>query len=97
MFLGDILFVHSKSSIGISDTNSITSNSFKFTSIFTMKSFIKNFVLNRNRSRLSAYNFIGGNKPPFTQSPDSPAHPYHNGGVSNQQPETRSLIFQRVC
>ncbi|CAF2972931.1 unnamed protein product [Rotaria sp. Silwood2] len=73
----DILFVHSKSNIGISDTASIASTSFK------------------NNSRLSAFYFIGSNKPPFAQSPDSPVHPYHNGGASNVHNEPRLQINQR--
>ncbi|CAF1071258.1 unnamed protein product [Rotaria sordida] len=73
----DILFVHSKSNIGIPDTTSNTSSSFK------------------NNSRLSAFYFIGNNKPPFAQSPDSPVHPYHNGNTSNVQNEPRLQIPQR--
>ncbi|CAF4383663.1 unnamed protein product, partial [Rotaria sordida] len=48
-----------------------------------------------NNSRLSAFYFIGNNKPPFAQSPDSPVHPYHNGNISNVQNEPRLQIPQR--
>ncbi|CAF0924570.1 unnamed protein product [Rotaria sp. Silwood1] len=49
----------------------------------------------KNNSRLSAFYFVGNNKPPFAQSPDSPVHPYHNGGTSNVHNEPRLQINPR--
>ncbi len=54
------------------------------------------FCINRSRSRLSAFNFIGNNKPPFAHSPSSPIHPDHNGTISNLPNDLRSQIYQRV-
>lgn len=57
------------------------------------------FSFYRNRSRLSAYNFIGSNKSPFTQSTDNPTHPYHNGATnsaSNLQNEPRLQINHKT-
>jgi len=54
------------------------------------------FYINRSRSRLSAFNFIGNNKPPFAHSPSSPIHPNHNGGISHLPNDLRSQIHQKV-
>ncbi|CAF3651988.1 unnamed protein product [Rotaria socialis] len=49
----------------------------------------------KSPSRLLAYHFVGSNKPPFAQSPDNPAHPYHSGAVSNLQIEPRLQMNPR--
>jgi len=60
--------------------------------------FIKTkFVFNRNRTRLSPFDFIGKDKPPFAHPPTSPVHPDYNGILSNIPNDLRSQMHQRVC
>ncbi|CAF0845747.1 unnamed protein product [Adineta steineri] len=49
----------------------------------------------KNRSRLSAFNFIGKDKPPFAHSPSSPVHPDYNGVMPNVPNDLRSQMHQR--
>ncbi|CAF1453847.1 unnamed protein product [Adineta ricciae] len=49
----------------------------------------------KNRSRLSAFNFIGKDKPPFAHSPSSPVHPDCSGVNSNIPNDLRSNMHQQ--